>query len=260
MRYGLTRLAAGDQATAFDYLSRASAMTPHDPMIEINLAFAYGRLSRPADAEGQFRRAIADAPAYSPAYSSYGEWLLAQSRLPDAFEMASKAITLDPYDLAGRRTMMDTMAQAHEWAKLKQFADDTLRLFPGDPDGQRSLQVAQNGIEEVPKAETAARTEPTPNNYLALSVVYYQAQRYDDCVSAAREALKINPNLAEAYANIASAYHAMGKLDETIAALREAVRINPNLPSAKSNLDIELAVKEQSGKATERPTIGPSKR
>ena len=40
---------------------------------------------------------------------------------------------------------------------------------------------------------------------------YYENQRYEDCIRAAREALKINPNLAEAYANIATAYHTMGK-------------------------------------------------
>jgi tetratricopeptide (TPR) repeat protein len=247
MRYGLTRLTAGDAPAAFDYLSRAAVVTPHDPVIEINLALAYGRLSRSADAEGQFRRAIADGPSYSPAYSSYGQWLLAQNRLQDALEMASKAITLDPYDLTGRGAVMDLLAQAHEWAKLKQFATETLRLLPDDPDGQRSLQVAQTGLDQVPKAETQATKEPTVNNYLALSVLYYQAQRYEDCIKAAREALKVNPNQAEAYANMASAYHAMGKLDETIAALREEVRLNPNLPSAKNNLEIELAVKAKSG-------------
>jgi len=91
-----------------------------------------------------------------------------------------------------------------------------------------------------------AKAEPTVNNYLALSVQYFQAQRYQDCIDAAREALKVNPNQAEAYANMAAAYHTMGNhLDETIAALREEVRINPKLPNAQSNLEIELAVKKE---------------
>jgi tetratricopeptide (TPR) repeat protein len=260
MHYGLTRLAAGDPTGAFDYFSQAAAVTPHDPVIEITLALAYARRSQPTDAESEFRRAMGDGPSYSPAYSSYAEWLLDQSRIPEAFETASKAITLDPYDMAGRSALTDILAQAHEWAKLKQFATETLRLLPDDPDGQRSLQLAQTGLDQVPKAETVATKEPTVNNYLALSVAYYQAQRYEDCIKAARDALKLNPNQAEAYANVAAAYHAMGKLDDTIAALREAVRLNPNLPSAKSNLDIELAVKEQSGKVTEHSTISPNKR
>jgi tetratricopeptide (TPR) repeat protein len=245
MNYGLTRVAGGDPVAAFDYLQKAAAMTPHDPLIETYLAGAYEHVGRSTEAEGQFRRAIADGPSWSPAYSSYAQWLLNQSRAPEAFAMASKAVALDPYDVAGRRTIMDSMAQGHEWVKLKEFADATLRLLPYNPDGQRSLQVAQTGLDQVVKAETMAKAEPTVNNYLALSVQYFQTRRYQDCINAAREALKVNPNQAEAYANMAAAYHTLGNLDETIAALQEEVRINPNLPSAKSNLEIELAVKRQ---------------
>jgi tetratricopeptide (TPR) repeat protein len=250
MNYGLTRSAAGDPAAAFDYLQKAAIVTPHDPVIEINLGLGYARVGRLGEAEGEFRRAMGDAPSWSPAYSSYGQWLLDQSRAPEATTMASKAVALDPYDLTARRTLMDTMAQAHEWAKLKQFANETLRLLPYDPDGQRSLNVAQTGLDQVVKAETVAKAEPTVNNYLALSVQYFQTRRYEDCITAAREALKVNPNQAEAYANIAAAYHTLGKLDETIAALQEEVRLNPNLRSAKSNLEIELAVKKERSGAT----------
>jgi tetratricopeptide (TPR) repeat protein len=247
MHNGLLRLAADDANGAFDYMQKAAVLAPRDPEIEINLALAYGRLGRSQEADGQFHRAIADWPSYSPAYSSYGQWLLTQDRAPDAFAVASRAVELDPWDLAGRRTIMDAIADSHEWLQLKQAANETLRLFPSDPDGQRSLEVAQAGLDQVPRAETVAKAEPTPNNFLALSVVYFQSQKYEECIRAAREALKINPNLPEAYANIATAYHALGKLDETIAALREEVRLKPDMPSAQRNLDIELAEKEHSG-------------
>jgi tetratricopeptide (TPR) repeat protein len=243
MNYGLTR-AAAERIEAFDYLQKAAAVTAHDPVIEINLAHSYEHVSRSTEAEGQFRHAMGDAPFYSPAYSSYAQWLLNRSRAPEALTIASKAVALDAYDLAGRRTLMDIMAQRHEWAKLTQFANETLHLLPYDPDAQRSLQVAQTGLDQVVKAETVAKSEPSVNNYLALSVQYFQVQRYQDCIDAARKALKVNPNQAEAYANIAAAYHTLGNLDETIAALQEEVRLNPNLPSGKSNLEVELAAKK----------------
>jgi tetratricopeptide (TPR) repeat protein len=230
--------------SGLDYLRRAAVISPHDPLVEINLALAYSRLSQATEADGQFLRATADGPAWSPAWSSYGQWLLAQNRIPAALEMAYRAVHLDPYDLTGRRTVMDVMVQNHLWAKLIQFAKETLRLFPNDPDGQRSIEVGQTGLDQIGKAETVALRQPSVNNYLALSVIYYQTQRYEDCIAAAREALKVNPNQAEAYANMAAAYHTLGKLDETIAALTEEVRLNPTLQSAKSNLEIELAAKK----------------
>jgi tetratricopeptide (TPR) repeat protein len=240
MHYGQTRLAAGNPGAALEYLSRAEVLAPHDPLIQVNLAFAYERLSRVTDSEAHFRRAVAFGPSWSPSYSWYAEWLFSLNRTEQASLFAARALALDPWDMAARRTMMDIMTDAHEWVKLKQFALDTLRLYPGDPDGLRTLQVAQNGIDDVGKAEAVVRTQPNVNNYLALSVLYFETERYQDCIDAAREALKINPDQAEAYANIAAAYHTMGKLDETIAALREEVRLNPNLPSAKANLDFEL--------------------
>ncbi len=245
MYFGLERSADASQLA--DYLVRAAAVSPHDPLIEINLARGYGQFSQPAEADAEFRRATADEPSWSPAWSSYGEWLLSQDKVSEAYKMASRAVALDAWDFAGRRTMMDVMVQRHEWTILKQFADETLRLSPNDPDGQSSMQVAQAGIDEIGKAQTVATTQPTVDHYLRLSVLYYQTQRYEDCIKMAHEALRINPSLGEAYANIASAYHRMGKLDETIAALQEEVRINPNLRSAKKNLALELALKQKLG-------------
>lgn len=242
MRYGIARQKS-EPAAAFDDIRRAAVLTPNDPLIEINLANAWERRSQISEAEDLFRRAIADGPTWSPGYSAYGQWLLRQTRNDEARRMATKALALDPYDMVARRAMMDIMAQEHQWDKLKQFAGDTLHFLPDDPDGQRSLEVAQTGIDHIVEAETIAKTKPTIDNYLALSVEYFNSERYEDSIKAAQEALRINPNQAEAYANMATAYHALGRLDDTIAALQNEVRLNPNLPGAKNNLNIELAEK-----------------
>jgi tetratricopeptide (TPR) repeat protein len=138
---------------------------------------------------------------------------------------------------------MDYLAQDHQWEKLKQFAEATLIRDPGNPDGIRSLEVAGTGLDHVDKVARRAKEEPTVDNYLALSVEYFNTHRYEDCIQAAKEALKINPNQAEVYANLATAYHTLGKLDETIAALQQEIRLNPGLPNAKSNLEVVLREK-----------------
>ncbi len=238
MRYGIAQLNTEDAAPALGFLRRADEVTPRDPLIEINLAKVLERRGQTAEAEKELRNAIADGPAWPRGYSAYGEWLMAKTRPAEAQAMAQKALELDPYDNTARRTLMDVLAQDHQWDKLKQFAADTLQLAPGDPDGQRSLEVAQTGIDQVDKAVHTAKYEPTVGNYLALSVQYFNTHQYQECIDAAKEALKINPNQAEAYANMASAYHTLGKLDESLAALREENRLNPNLPNAKTNLAV----------------------
>ncbi len=247
MNYGITRLAQQDSGLALQYFTQAEQISPHDAIIGINLARAYNTASRPKEAEANFREAIADAPAYSPAYSAFGRWLTAQERLAEGLDMATRAVKLDPYDVIGRRTMLEVLAQQHNWLDLKQVATEALALYPDDEGMKASIQVADTGINSVIVAKAAAAKEPTVNHLLALSVHYYEVRQYEESIRSAREALKINPDLGEAYANIATAYHTMGKLDETIAALREEIRINPNLRSATHNLDVVLAEKARTG-------------
>ena len=247
MNFGLTRIAQEDPLSAINYFVRGEALSPCDPDIEINLARAYDTLSRTAEAETHFKRAIADGPSYSPAYAAYSQWLLSRGAAADGLNMARKALGLDSYDLIAHRTVMDMIAQQHQWIDLKRAATETLHFYPNDVDATRALLVAQTGIDQVPPAEKAAVQAPSVDHYLFLSVQYYESQRYEDCIRAAREALKIDPNLGEAYANIAAAYHTMGRTDEAIAALQQEVRINPNLRSATHNLNVELAIKARSG-------------
>lgn len=247
MYLGLARM-EDDPELGLNYVIRAADVARHDPVIEINLARGYNQRSRSADAEAAFRNALKDGPSYSPSYSWYGQWLQSQERNPEATAMANKALSLDPYDLTARRTMIDLVTVDHRWEDLKKLSEQTLRLYPEDPDGQRARQVAQNGLDSVAPAEDKAKDSPTVDHYLNLSVLYYNSQRYEDCIHAAQEALKINPNLGEAWSNIAAAYHTLGKTDETLAALREEIRINPNLPSATHNLEVVMAEKARQKK------------
>jgi tetratricopeptide (TPR) repeat protein len=161
--------------------------------------------------------------------------------------MANTAVKLDYYDVTGRRVILDVLAQEHNWLDLKQVATDALAIYPDDDRLKASIQVAETGINSVAVAKAAALKEPTVDHLLALSVHYYEVRQYEECIRSAREALKINPDQGEAYANIATAYHTMGKLDETIAALREEIRINPNLRAATHNLEVALAEKAGAG-------------
>jgi protein O-mannosyl-transferase len=244
MRLGLTKVRDRDITVPLTYLKQADKIAPGDPLIEVNLGGQYARVSQSKGAENSFRNAIHYGANWSPAWSTYAEWLLDEKQLLEAREKATKAVALDPYDVTGRSVLMDVFAEQHRWKPLEEFALATLQLLPDDPDAQRSIRVAQAGREQLTHAAQEAASKPSVDNFLKLSVLYYDQERYQDCIEAARQALKIKPDLAEAYANIASAYHTMGNhLDDTIAALQEEVRLNPNLPSAKSNLDIELNVK-----------------
>ena len=81
---------------------------------------------------------------------------------------------------------------------------------------------------------------------LDLSVQLAQAHQYQECVDAAQRAVKLQPNLAEAYNNIGYCSASMGMWDEGIRDTREALRIKPDLQLAGNNLAWMLREKEKS--------------
>ena len=102
-------------------------------------------------------------------------------------------------------------------------------------------------LDELAAAEQLARTRPTPENYLNLSLQLDRSLRYEDSIKACRAALKLNPDYAEADNNIAAAYEAMGMWDEAIGAAQEALRLKPGYQLAQNNLNWSLSQKKLHG-------------
>ncbi len=68
------------------------------------------------------------------------------------------------------------------------------------------------------------------------SLAFAQAHRYQECIDAAREALKITPNYVEAYNNLGYCSGGLGKFDEGVQYLNEALRLRPDYQLARGNL------------------------
>jgi tetratricopeptide (TPR) repeat protein len=157
--------------------------------------------------------------------------------------MASRAAQLDPMDLAGRQTLMELYSRRFDWAGVERTADEAVRIDEDDPVSQNYLLVARSTMDGIRQAEHLVQTHPSVDQYLRLSSLYFNNRRYEDCVRAAREAVRLQPDLAEGYANMAVGLHNMGKDDEAVAALREVVRLRPDMTAARGDLEYLLAHK-----------------
>jgi tetratricopeptide (TPR) repeat protein len=60
--------------------------------------------------------------------------------------------------------------------------------------------------------------------------------RYAEAEAACRKAIRLNPGLADAHNALGGALHMLGRYAEAMAAFREAIRLNPGLARAHSNL------------------------
>jgi tetratricopeptide (TPR) repeat protein len=97
-----------------------------------------------------------------------------------------------------------------------------------------NLQIA---LEEVSKNKSS-------ENYLQLSLRYYEAGQYEKCIEAGRESLKLRPDYALAYNNICAAYNNLTKYDEGVQACTQALKIEPGLEIARNNLNWALSAKK----------------
>ncbi len=248
MNYGLSQMEKGNTAGAYGYFQRASALTPNYPTLEINLGVAAGALGRDAEAEQHFRRAITLAPQDSQSYSFFGRWLRGRARIGEAIAMLNRSAELNPADLEPRYALMAIYSQQADWPGLKRVTEEVLKLAPGDPEARRYWSLAQNPPARVAPAGPLAAAAPSADRYLNLSLVYCQTGRFQDCVHAAREALRLHPNYAEAYNNIAAAYQSMGRWDEAIEAAQHAIRLKPDFQLARNNLAYASSQKALRGK------------
>jgi tetratricopeptide (TPR) repeat protein len=117
---------------------------------------------------------------------------------------------------------------------MRVLASATLQYVPGDRDTVQYLEISK-GEDELERAKAAAHYIPTAENYLSLSLAYYRAANFEECIGAARESLKRNPEYAEAWNNIAAAHNALGGWAEAIAAADQALRLKPAFALARNN-------------------------
>ena len=90
--------------------------------------------------------------------------------------------------------------------------------------------------QDLANAEKLVEQNQSPANFLNLSFALYQVNRPVDCIEAARKALELKPDYAEAYNNIAAAHLKLSEWEAAADAAREALRIDPNNQLSKNNL------------------------
>jgi tetratricopeptide (TPR) repeat protein len=74
------------------------------------------------------------------------------------------------------------------------------------------------------------------HNLHTLGFTLRDQGKLDEAVAAYREAIRLEPNLVQAYSGLVLALKDQGKLDEAVAAYREAIRLKPDSALARFNL------------------------
>ena len=77
----------------------------------------------------------------------------------------------------------------------------------------------------------------TAADYLNLSLTFYNEKKYEKCIEACKNAIKLKPDYADAYSNIGASYNMLKQWDKGIEACKKALEIDPTHKLAMGNLN-----------------------
>lgn len=236
MNYGLTKMAKGEYSKADRYFTKALSISPDYSYLNVNMGVLKAATGDKVAAEKYFKHAI-DFGATNPnPWFFYGKFLFDQSRFPEAITNLVKVIELSPAHVGARFKLMSVYHETGDWEKLKELAQGTLQVMPGSEEAEKFLKASENKKGRIEFAVDDIKLNPSADKYLNLSLMYYQVGKYQECIDAANEALKLKPDYAEAYNNIGSAYNILQKYDKAIEACKQALKLKPDFQLARNNM------------------------
>jgi len=238
MNYALSQMSKGNYIEAKKYFEIAREYSPNYSLVYINLGVLHTALNDPRGAEEYFKEAIAIGTYIDQGYYYYGNFLFKQKRYDEAAQMLRNSIENNPAYTEPRFALMELYSETEDWSNLEKLAEETLKYLPNDPQCLTYINAGKNKKTKLDIAIETATTNPTPDNYLNLSLLYYNAGSYNECVEACKKAVKLKPDYALAYNNMCSAYNQLKMYDKAVEACNKAISITPDFELAKNNLKL----------------------
>jgi tetratricopeptide (TPR) repeat protein len=161
------------------------------------------------------------------------------------------------HDLVGRRTvavmvLLAIALGALTWRRNQDYCsdiaiwDDTVAKWPENPRAQEHLGVALGRTGRLPEAiehlEQALRIEPDyAEAHCNLGATLGLTGRLPEAIEHLERALRIRPDYAEAHCNLGNVFFQEGKVSDAIGHFEQALRSNPDYAEAQYNLGLALA-------------------
>ncbi|MBI3502481.1 MAG: tetratricopeptide repeat protein [Bacteroidetes bacterium] len=252
MNYGLVLMGRGDYKGAEKYFTDALKLWPYYAYLHVNMGILKDAMGNPQEAEPYFKNAISyrgDAP---DCYYYYARFLNDHKRTDEAIALLEKSLKISHGYTNSRYMLLTIYFNRGEFDKVNKMANELLSILPNDEQAKYFLNAAKGKNSVANKNQKSsleialenATNNPTPENYIQLSLEYYNAGKYEECISACEKALKLKPDYDLAYNNICSAYNILGNWDKAIEAGEKAVHLNPTNQLAKNNLRFAIQSKQ----------------
>ncbi|HXI11946.1 MAG TPA: tetratricopeptide repeat protein [Thermoanaerobaculia bacterium] len=229
MNYGLTQMAKAQYPVAKEYFDRAALVFPNYPTLEINRGILEEAMGNPAAAELHFKTAL-ELRNDAAGHHYYGRWLIAAGRAKEAIPELKRALQLSPAQAEVRSLLMKLYAVTGDAPDLRRLAEESARINPSD----REAAAVMAGSVPLDIAS------PSYKSCFAAGIAGIASRNFLDAALANQQALRYDPNAADAWNNIGWSLAQLGFDDRAEEALTRAVALRPD-PLARGNLAWVLA-------------------
>ena len=237
---GLAELNKGDYDNAFKLLSARLAANANDTVAQRALLRVYIETGRYAEAEAAAKRFLQKTPDAGPVRHELAETLAITGRYTEAiaeFERAAADSTNKLESDLRRAEVLDLIGQED---RAKAIYESFVKYYTdNDPRTARELTLVARALVHLERYQDAndmyRSAIEADSDYLDAQLgaaeLFTEKYAYNDAALFLDDALKINPNSAQAYLDLGRNKRLDGDA-ETSAALARALAVNPNLVEA----------------------------
>ena len=158
------------------------------------------------------------------------------SKYQKSIEIAKEAIKIKPDFAEAYNNIGSAYNVLKQYEQAKEFLKKAIEIKPDFQLAKNNLAVAENTVNEVAQLEKLAQEKPSPENYISLSLVYFNQNKFEKCIEACRKALVLKPDYDLAYNNICASYNQLKEWDKAIVEGEKGLKINPTNVLLKNNL------------------------
>lgn len=196
---------------AIEAYQRAAALTPKDPEPHLAAGGLLEKANRFADAEQEYKQALAIDPASSEALTGLANIYARGNRFLDAQQVLEKIVALHPGDVQARLQLARVLALLGKNDEAVASVQAANKLDPGNPKIQRELADLYMSAKKYDQAEAVYRSllngkaDNQADLHHVLGVALLKQRKFPEAEQECLAAVKLKPDLGEAYGDLAVA-------------------------------------------------------
>ncbi|MCC6691703.1 MAG: tetratricopeptide repeat protein, partial [Bacteroidia bacterium] len=201
----------------------------YDELIAMNLTTL--------DEMEEMEKKVSDSPS-PETYLNLSLAYYKQNEFEKCIEAANNALNLKPDYAEAYNNICSAYNRLGKYNEAEKACNKALQIKP-------DYELAKNNLQDVLSRKTKeekmlglVKSEPSADNYINLSLFYYNNGNFFKCIEAANNALKQKSKMDIAYNNICSAYNSLKMWDKAIDAGEKGIAINPANRLLKNNLAV----------------------